>query len=74
MCKIKVKTNLYYANICKHEHEKNDKVMLQDHVLKLVLNILKKMKGLTSIYTPLGTQFKEASKEASMCASNKEAS
>jgi hypothetical protein len=23
MCKINVKTNLYYANICKHEHEKN---------------------------------------------------
>jgi hypothetical protein len=23
MSKINVKTNLYYANICKHEHEKN---------------------------------------------------
>jgi hypothetical protein len=23
MCKINVKTNIYYANICKHEHEKN---------------------------------------------------
>jgi hypothetical protein len=23
MCKTKVKTNLYYANMCKHEHEKN---------------------------------------------------
>jgi hypothetical protein len=23
MCKTNVKTNLYYANICKHEHEKN---------------------------------------------------
>jgi hypothetical protein len=22
MCKINMKTNLYYANICKHEHEK----------------------------------------------------
>ncbi len=23
MCMINVKTNLYYDNICKHEHEKN---------------------------------------------------
>jgi hypothetical protein len=23
MCKINVETNLYYANICKHEHENN---------------------------------------------------
>jgi hypothetical protein len=23
MCKTNVKTNFYYANICKHEHEKN---------------------------------------------------
>jgi hypothetical protein len=23
MCKINVKTYLYYVNICKHEHEKN---------------------------------------------------
>jgi hypothetical protein len=23
MCKIKVKTNLYYVNICKHEYQMN---------------------------------------------------
>jgi hypothetical protein len=23
MCKINVETTFYYANICKHEHEKN---------------------------------------------------
>jgi len=23
MCKINMKTNFYYVNICKHEHEKN---------------------------------------------------
>jgi len=23
MCKKKVKIDIYYANICKHEHEKN---------------------------------------------------
>jgi hypothetical protein len=29
MCKTNVKTNLYYANICKHEHEKeHDKAMV----------------------------------------------
>jgi hypothetical protein len=39
-----------------------------------MLNKLKEMKGLNFIYTPLGTQLKEASKEASMCALNKETS
>jgi hypothetical protein len=23
MCKTNVKTNIYYVNICKHEHDKN---------------------------------------------------
>jgi hypothetical protein len=32
MRKTNEKTNLYYANICKHEHEKkHDKAMVQDH-------------------------------------------
>ncbi len=31
MCQTNMKTNIYYANICKHEHEKiHDKVMVQD--------------------------------------------
>jgi hypothetical protein len=41
---------------------------------KIVLKIgveLKEIKSPTSIYIPLGTQLKNASKEASMCASNK---
>jgi len=42
--------------------------------LKLMLNKLKEMKGHTPIYTPLGTKFKETSKEAYMRASSKEAS
>jgi hypothetical protein len=33
-----------------------------------MLKILKEMKGPTSIYTPLGTYFEEASKEDFMCA------
>jgi hypothetical protein len=40
--------------------------------LKLVLNILKEIKGPTPIYTLLGTFFKEISKEAFMRASSKE--
>jgi hypothetical protein len=39
-----------------------------------MLNKLKEMKGHTPIYTPLGTKFKETSKEAYMRASSKEAS
>jgi hypothetical protein len=39
-----------------------------------MLNILEEMKGPTSIYTLLGTWFKEVFKEASMCALNKETS
>ncbi len=39
---------------------------------KLMLNTLKVMEGLTLIYTPLGTLFKEVSIEASMCATTKE--
>jgi len=38
-----------------------------------MLNKLKELMGLISIYIPLGTQLKEASKEVSMCASSKEA-
>jgi hypothetical protein len=35
MCKTNVKMNIYYANICKHEHEKNltwCKIMLKINV------------------------------------------
>ncbi len=56
MCKTNVKMDLYYVNICKHEHEK---IKWQGYgvksCLKLVLNRLKEMRGLTPIYTPLNT-------------------
>jgi hypothetical protein len=39
-----------------------------------MLNGLKVMWGLTPIYNPLGTQFKEDSIKSSMCAPTKEAS
>ncbi len=51
MCKTNVKMNLYYANICKHEHEQGYGATL---CLKLMLNKLKEMRG-PSIFTPLGT-------------------
>ncbi len=51
MCKTNVKTSFYYVDICKHEYEKN----MTRLCLRLMLNILKEMRGPTSIYTPLGT-------------------
>jgi hypothetical protein len=42
--------------------------------LRRLLNKLKEMRGPTPIYTLLGTYLKEVFKEASMCASSKEAS
>jgi hypothetical protein len=51
-----MKIDLYYANICKHEHEKNmTKLSGARSCLRLMLNKLKEIKGLTSIYTRLGT-------------------
>jgi len=50
MCKTNVKMNLYYANICKHEHEKNMTRLWCKIMPKLVLNKLKEIKG----PTPLG--------------------
>jgi hypothetical protein len=54
MCKTNVKMDIYYANICKHEHEKTWQGYGAISCLKLMLNKLKEMRGLTSIYTPLG--------------------
>jgi hypothetical protein len=63
-----VKTNLYYVNICKHEHEKNITRLWCKIIPKTNVENTKEMKGPTSIYTPLGTYFEEASKEDFMCA------
>ncbi len=53
----------------------NMKIIRQGYVvrssLKLILNILKEMKGPTSIYTLLGAQMKEAFNETFMCALRK---
>jgi hypothetical protein len=50
MCKRNVETNIYYVNICKHEHDKGYGVRL---TLRLVLNKMKEMRGPTFIYTLL---------------------
>jgi hypothetical protein len=71
MCKTNVKMNFHYANICKHEHKNNMTKLWCKMCLRLVLNRSKKMKGPTLIYTFLGTCFKEVSKEAFVCVSNK---
>jgi hypothetical protein len=55
MCKTNVKTNFYYANICKHEHEKKWQGYGAKSCLKLEMNKLKEMKGPTFIYILLGT-------------------
>ncbi len=56
MCKTNVKTDFYYANICKHEFMK---ITWKNYgvrsCLKLMLNKLKEMRVPTSIYIPLGT-------------------
>ncbi len=55
MCKTNVKVDMYYANLCKHDHEKNLKGYGAKLCLRLMLNKLKKMKGPNPIYTLLGT-------------------
>jgi hypothetical protein len=52
MCKKNVKTYLYYANICKHEYEKNMTKLWCKIVLLLMLNILKDL-GVLLIFIPL---------------------
>jgi hypothetical protein len=55
MCKTNVKIDFYYANIHKYEHEKTWHGYDARLCLKLMLNILKEMKGPIPIYTALGT-------------------
>jgi hypothetical protein len=61
MCKTKMKMNIYYTNVCKHEHAKNMTRLSCKIVLKM-LNRPKEMMGPNFIYTPLGTYLKEASR------------
>jgi hypothetical protein len=54
MCKTNVETNIYYANICKHEHEKKWQGYGAKSCLRLMLNKLKEMRAPIPNYTLLG--------------------
>jgi len=73
MCKTNVKTNIYYANICKHEHEKN----MTRQCCKIVFKIsVKYIKGNARSYFylyPFGNLAQGTSKKVFMCALSKEA-
>jgi hypothetical protein len=53
MCTTNVKVDIYYANICKNEHEKNLKGYGAKSCLKLMLNKLKEMKDFGVLYRSL---------------------
>jgi hypothetical protein len=70
-----VKTNFYYVNICKHEHEKNMIRLWCKIVLKISVEQAEGNEGsyFYLIHTPFGTYLKEVSKRVPMRASSKEA-
>jgi hypothetical protein len=45
MCNTNIKTNLYYVNICKHEHEKNMTRLWCKIVLKTCVKQIKRHEG-----------------------------
>jgi hypothetical protein len=53
MCKTNMKTNIYYVNICKHEHGKQKRLQCKI-VPKINVQQIERMKGRTLIYNPLG--------------------
>jgi hypothetical protein len=55
ICKKNMKMNIYYANICKHEHEKNMTRLWCKIVLKINVEQIKGNERSYFIYTPLGT-------------------
>ncbi len=56
MCKKKMKFLFYFANICKHEHEKTMTRLRCKVVPKIGVEQTKgNIKGFTFIYTPSGT-------------------
>jgi hypothetical protein len=56
MCKRNVKTNVYYANICKHEHEKNMKKLWCKNVHKTIVEYTKGNEGSYSYLYPFRDQ------------------
>jgi hypothetical protein len=54
MCKTNVKTIFYYANICKHEHEKNMTRLWCKIVLKTCVEQIEINEGSYSYVYPFG--------------------
>jgi hypothetical protein len=72
MCKTNVKTYIYYANICKHEHEKN---MIRIWCKVMPKTSVEQTEGNKRTYMylyPFRIKLKEVFKEASMCVLNNE--
>jgi hypothetical protein len=54
MCMTNVKTNIYYANICKHEHEKNLTRLWCKIVLKFHVEYIERNEGSYFYLYPFG--------------------
>jgi hypothetical protein len=54
MCKTNNKINLYYASICKHEHEKNMRRLWCKIILKTDVEQTKENEGSYSYLYPFG--------------------
>jgi hypothetical protein len=55
MCKIKVKMNLYYVNICKYEHENNTTRLCCKIVFKTSIEQIEENEGSYFYLYPFGT-------------------
>jgi len=55
MCKTNMKMDIYYINICKHEHEKNTTKLWCKIVHKIGVEQIEGNERSYFIYTPLGT-------------------
>jgi hypothetical protein len=67
-----VKTYFFYANICKHEHEKNMTRLWCKIVLKINVKHIERNEGSYFYLYPFGDLAQGSSKEVSMCALNKD--
>jgi len=59
MCKTIVKTNFYYADICKHEHEKNMTKQWCKIVFKINVEQIEENEGLYFYLHPFGDLVQE---------------
>jgi len=55
MCKTNLNLFIYYANMCKHEHEQNMIRLWCKIVSKISVEQIEKNEGSYFYYTPLGT-------------------